>query len=31
MKSKRDNACKSLAKVSYGDIIIAPAVRVPIV
>lgn len=27
MKSKRDNACKSLAKVSYGDIIIAPAVR----
>ena len=27
MNSQRDNACKSLAKVSYGDIIIAPAVR----
>lgn len=27
MNSQRDNACKSLAKVSYGDIIIAHAVR----
>ncbi len=27
MNSQRDNTCKSLAKVSYGDIIIAPAVR----
>lgn len=27
MNSQRDNACKSLANVSYGDIIIAPAAR----
>lgn len=27
MNSQRDNACKSLAKVSYEDMIIAPAVR----
>lgn len=27
MNSQLDNACKSLAKVSYGNIIITPAVR----
>lgn len=27
MNSQCDNACKSLAKVSYEDIIIVPAVR----